>query len=147
MEPEENTDSSIEDRIVSKLQNVIKTKKKLSEKQQAHLDKLAKAKAGKKYQVIPEPKVEEVKEPVKKKKVVKVKEPTSDSESEVEPEVVIVKKKKVIKKKPKIIYQSESESESEPEVIVKKKPKPKAKPKPKEEVVYQRKSYFNVDIL
>ena len=45
---DKNTDASIEERVISKLKRVVQIKKQLSEKQQAHIDKLAKGKAGKK---------------------------------------------------------------------------------------------------
>jgi hypothetical protein len=153
---QQNTDESIEERVVQKLKKVITIKKELSDKQKAHIEKLAKSKAGKKYvQQVPVEDVELPTEVVPKKpralRVKPIPEPTEEESSE--PEVLIIKKKK----KKQIIIE-ESESEDEPVKKPKKKPIVKAKPKtivkrkpiqkkvepdePKEPMSYFRKRLF-----
>jgi len=126
----ETETNEIEEKVIEKLRNkVVKPK---SEKQKAHLDKLAKIKKGKKYAEIKEPEIPEIPEVV------------PEPEVESEPEVVPVKKPKkkapVKPQKKKVVFY-ESESSSEEEVIVKKK-----QPKVKAQEFQKRKSYFNLDI-
>ena len=120
-----NTEDSVEERVVQKINNlrkIVTIKKQLSEKQQAHLDKLAKGKKGVKYvKQVPETEVELPTEIIQKKvraPRVKVVEPEISEESEV----VIVKKKK---KRVEVIEESSSEESEEPV----KKPKKKTKAK------------------
>ena len=120
-----------EERVVNKLKRVITIKKELGDKQKAHIEKLGKAKKGKKYvQQVDETDVELPTEVVPKKarapRVKPIPEPTEEESSE--PEVIVVKKKK---KKQIIVEESESESEEEEPVKVKRKAPVKAKPKPK----------------
>ena len=129
-EKEQNTEDSVEERVVQKLKKVITIKKELSDKQKAHIEKLGKAKKGKKYVQQVEAKEVELPVEIKTKKPraprVKVVEPESSEEESSEPEVIVVKKKK----KKQIIVE-ESESEEEEPVKVKRKAPVKAKPKPK----------------
>ena len=127
-EKEQNTEDSVEERVVNKLKKVITIKIELSDKQKAHIEKLGKAKKGKKYvQQVDETDVELPTEVVPKKarapRVKPIPEPTEEESSE--PEVLIIKKKK----KKQIIIE-ESESEDEPVKKPKKKPVVKAKAKP-----------------
>ena len=108
-EKEQNTEDSVEERVVQKLKKVITIKKQLSEKQQAHIDNLSKAKKGKKYVQQVEAKEVELPVEIKTKKPraprVKVVEPESSEEESSEPEVIVVKKKK----RQVIVEESESE--------------------------------------
>ena len=127
VQKEQNTDESIEERVVNKLKKVITIKRELSDKQKAHIEKLGKQKKGKKY--IEQVEVQDVELPTevvpKKARAPRVKpipEPTEEESSE--PEVIVVKKKK---KKQIIVEESESK---EPVKKPKKKPVVKAKAKP-----------------
>ena len=93
-EPEVESDDSTVKRIISKVKQVITLKKVLTAKQQAHLDRLAATRLGKKttYKEIP---VETVPLPQKKKRTVKPK---------VEP-IVPVKIVKPRVKKPIQVFQ------------------------------------------
>ena len=118
--------NEIEAQVIEKLKKVIKPK---SEKQLAHIEKLAVKKRGSKYKKVEsEPEIKKVKEK-KPKKIIYV------SESESEEEVVIVKKKPKTKKKAKVII---SDSESEEEVV--------KKPRQKLQEQFVRQSYFNTNI-
>lgn len=79
----EDEPNEVMTRVVNKLQKVITIKKQLSDRQQAHLDKLAKARNGTKYAVKAE-------EPKPVKKVVKKKEPVVVAEMKVVKKVVAV---------------------------------------------------------
>lgn len=136
---EQNTDESVEERVVNKLKKIVTIKRQLSAKQQAHLQKLAAGKKGKKYvEQVDETDVELPTEVVPKKprapRVKPIPEPTEESSEE--PEVIVVKKKK---KKQVIVEVSESEDEPVKKVKPKPKPKPKTKtaPKPKPKVKKQ----------
>jgi hypothetical protein len=127
-----SSDDSQIQKVVSKVNRVITIKKVLSAKQQAHLDKVAKERKGKRYTLkvdsesvdIPEKIVE--KKPKEKAKVpVTVPEPEPiSSEEETEPEP---KPKKKIRQK--IVIESSSESEEEVIVFKRKKTKQKSPPK------------------
>ncbi|KAJ3267984.1 hypothetical protein HDV01_003618 [Terramyces sp. JEL0728] len=130
VEPEQEQENSedFEQKIIDKIVKVVATKKlPKSEKQKAHIDKLAEIRKTKKMVVIDKDE-EIVKE--KPKRIIRKKEPEPESESEPEP---VVKKK--VKRKPQ---PEPSESESEPEPVVKKKVVKKKiqdqKPKPKRTV-------------
>ena len=121
VQKEQNTDDSVEERVVQKLKKVITIKKNLTEKQQNHINSLAAKKKGTKYiKQVPETEVELPTEivPKKPRRVKPVPEP---SEEPSEPEVVVIKKKP--KKRVEVI--EESNSESEEEIKPKKKTKPK----------------------
>lgn len=130
VQEQQNTDDSVEERVVNKLKRVITIKKELSDKQKAHIEKLGKQKRGKKYvEQVPETEVELATEVVPKKpRAPRVKpiEPIEEESSE-EPEVIVVKKKK---KKKQIIVEESSEEE-EPVKVKRKAPVVKAKPKAK----------------
>ena len=118
IEEEENEDAQLETKILNKLQKTIIIKKKTSDKQTEHINKLAEKKKGTKYVKL---------EPVVQEDIQKIPSTT----------VKIPKTKTKLKKKPKIIYQSETESSessesesSESLVIIKKKKKKVIEPKP-----------------
>jgi hypothetical protein len=135
---DKNTEDSIEERVVNKLKKVILIKKELSDKQKQHIKNLSDKKRGKKF--VEKVDISEIELPTdvvtKGRKVKKVVQPESESESEE----VLVKKTK----KPKKIRYIE-ESDTSTEEVINKKPikkvvqkvttKPKAKPKPKPKTV------------
>lgn len=81
----EDEPNEVMTRVVNKLQKVITIKKQLSDRQQAHLDKLAKARNGTKYAVKAE-------EPKPVKKVVKKKEIVAEPKKKVVKKVQVVEK-------------------------------------------------------
>lgn len=102
---------SVVERLVNKVQKVITLKKVLSEKQKAHLDKIALKRKGKKFveqvNAENEPDVEVVTKQLKKKKV--------EVDEASKPHVEVKPKKKIVKKKAVKKIKKETESESEPE--------------------------------
>jgi hypothetical protein len=92
--------NAIEAKVISRLQKKVIVSKKLSEKQQSHIDSLATKRTGKKYNVTPKVEVVEVAEPeiIKPKKVKKVIAIVPEESSEEESEVTEVPIKKAKKK-------------------------------------------------
>lgn len=137
----ETTENEIEAKVINRLKKTIIIKKELSEKQQAHLDKLAVKKQGKKYtEKVKEEDIKDIPVEIKAKKVKK----------EVVKDIPVEIKVKKVKKVVEVIESSEESSSEEEEIVVKKKvvkkiPKKVVKKLPtKQPEIKQESQYYSI---